>query len=1011
MALRGVVTATRLSGPPRALPAILVIVLLVDQVAQVGTYSGIHYTCRGDLNLGGLVPLHKYDETNQQCGPLRTIGALKRLEAMVFAVDTINRNSSLLPGIDLGFEIYDTCSSNAVTLRDCLNFIPPQRWDGNCSLLRSEELCPDTEPPIVGVVGAQRSGSSVQAAILLGLYHIPQVSYLSTSDELSNVLRYPYFLRTVGPDSYQVEAIADLIEEYGWNYVSFINSDDTYGKSAQQAFRTTAQKLGVCIAITRTVSLYATDETFDDLVVELLTLQTSSHAVVVILFVQLEMAEDIFRAATKAEANRRFIWIGSDGWGNYGDDAVKDYLNATVGAFTLSPLSKRLNEFDDYFHSLNTSSRNPWLREFLEEYTDCSTNGTGAPSCDDPGLISLADDGKVAHETLVMDSVFTFAHALESMRRDLCPNTEQGLCPNMAAIDGDVLHQHLLNTEFQSLANGWISFTKEGNMYGRYAVNHLQMNKTSGEYSFHRVGEWKQSTDKDVPSLKIDPGLPWYLWDGASVDPSTGIPRSVCSNPCKPGEKINRIPDNLCCWTCTACETSEIVVENGTKCQSCIDVDEGKFAWPNADQTVCVDIPNDFVLGEQAWAIAIITVACVCILATLFVLAVYIHNQEMPLIKASSRELSYIIFVGILLSYVTAIVFSIAPSTFVCILRRFGPSIAPSLIYASIATKTIRLFRIFRASKKSAKRPNYIGSMFQVVLSLSVSSLAVVWTVVWLIVDPPSVILKLPNERENILQVTCLMNIVETVGVMVWNVALIIVCCVFAFMTRKLPENYNETRFITFCSFCTLVVYVTFSPIYFTSKEPYYQASYYSAGLIINATVTLTCLFAVKIYALYFVDEDEMNIFTQTRLRANTKTSSARGLQFQTSSSGHTEVHSNPNYVSETGTYLPAAPGGESTNDVNLNEAREDRLRSSSDNSNKSSNSSKASSAGGVMDRLRGTNKVDPSNSRQGSRDTARPNGITSLDKVVRGPGKPSPSVKETKVFFSPDVVECDTHM
>ena len=319
---------------------ILLIILHLISFSGVCSYSGIHYTRRGDLNIGGLVPLHHYDEKNQQCGTLRTLGALKRLEAIVFAVDWINSNTSLLPDINLGFEIFDTCSSNAVTLRDCLNFIPPQRWTGNCSSCNTSDPCPENLPPIVGVVGAQRSGSSVQAAILLGLYQIPQVSYLSTSDELNNVYRYPYFLRTVGPDSFQVAAIVDILVEYGWNYVSFINSDDTYGKSAQQEFRKRAQELKICTAITRTVSLYATDKTFDELVDELLTLQTKSHAIVVILFVQLEMAKDIFDSATRAGANRRFIWIGSDGWGNYGDDAVKGNENATLGKLLMTLLRK-----------------------------------------------------------------------------------------------------------------------------------------------------------------------------------------------------------------------------------------------------------------------------------------------------------------------------------------------------------------------------------------------------------------------------------------------------------------------------------------------------------------------------------------------------------------------------------------------------------------------------------------------------------------------------------------------
>ncbi|XP_038077741.1 metabotropic glutamate receptor 3-like [Patiria miniata] len=969
---------------------------LCEEVASPCGNQDTGYIQEGDLMIGGLIPLHYTNLSDDGlCSPLRSIKALREVEAMVYAINWINRNHTILPGVRLGYHIRDTFYSVSATLRSSLNFIPGSGFG-------------DQDRPVVGVVGARRSSCSEQAAILLGLYRMPQVSYLSTSDVLSNKNRYPYFMRTVSPDIYQVEAIVDLLMEFNWSYVTFISSDEIYGHNGQQEFQRRSTGGDICTSMSsyRTVSPFADQGELDAMIQGLLELQADTDSVVVVLFVDIELARKIFRAARRVGAQRRFIWIGSDGWGNYGEAAIIGFEEATVGAFTLSPLSRRLDDFDEYFHSLNTSSNNPWLREFLEKYTGCSLDG-----CDEPGLIQLADDGKVAHETLVMDSVFTFAHGLDRMRRDLCPEAEEGLCSNMTDIDGDILLKYLLKTEFESLANGWISFTESGNMYGRYAVNHLEMNETTGEYTFQLVGEWKQSTDEDVPNLKIESGLPWYLWDGASVDPTTGIPRSVCSDPCKPGEKINRIPDNLCCWTCTPCEQSEIVAVNGTSCESCIDVDNRRFAWPNADQTVCVDIPSDFILGEQAWAIAIITVACVCVVATIFTLAVYIYNQEMPLIKASSRELSYIIFVGILLSYVTAIVFSIAPSPFVCVLRRLGPSIAASFIYASIATKTIRLFRIFTASKKSAKRPNYIGSMFQVVLSLSVSALAVIWTVIWLIVDPPSVILEMPNERENKLQVTCQLNIVETVGVMVWDVALIIVCCIFAFMTRKLPENYNETRFITFCSFCTLVVYVTFSPIYFTSKEPYYQASYYSAGLIINATVTLTCLFAVKIYALYFVDEDEMNIFTQTRLRANTKTSSSgRGIQFPTtSSSGANEVHFNPNYVTETGRYL-SAPGVEATTDANLNE--ENRLRSSSNNSSKSNNSRASSAGGGVMERLRGTNKVDPSDTTSESRDTARPNGIATLDKVVRGPGKASPSsAKETKVFFSPDVVECDTHM
>lgn len=176
--------------------SILVFLVIAPSFAEVD----ITYKHWGDINLGGLFPVHFYEESVQDCGELRGLDALKRVEAMAYMVRQINDNKTLLPNITLGYEIYDTCSFNAIALKQSLKMIPAQRLTSQC-------LSNTTDGPlplIAGVVGAQRSASSLQAAILFGLYAIPQVSYLSTSDELSNDDRYPYFLRTVPPDRFQV---------------------------------------------------------------------------------------------------------------------------------------------------------------------------------------------------------------------------------------------------------------------------------------------------------------------------------------------------------------------------------------------------------------------------------------------------------------------------------------------------------------------------------------------------------------------------------------------------------------------------------------------------------------------------------------------------------------------------------------------------------------------------------------------------------------------------------------
>ena len=313
--------------------------------------NDINYMMVGDVNLGGLFPLHTYNETAASCGTIRSLSSIKRVEAMVYAIGRVNEDPTILPDITVGFEIYDTCSHDATTLHRCLNFIPPIRETPNVpNCTTADEAAgarqPGNRSPIVGVVGAQRSSSSLQAALLLSRYHIPQVSYLSTSDELSNDRRYPYFLRTVGPDRFQVRAMIDILLHFNWSYVSFIHSDDTYGNSAEQMFTTLASNYSICVGLTRKVSSFDSEDKYDSIITELLDIQRlgthHAHATVVVLFVHLEMAQSIFSASTRLKGARRFIWIGSDSWGNYGEEATSGNEEAALGKAKRQHISQAL---------------------------------------------------------------------------------------------------------------------------------------------------------------------------------------------------------------------------------------------------------------------------------------------------------------------------------------------------------------------------------------------------------------------------------------------------------------------------------------------------------------------------------------------------------------------------------------------------------------------------------------------------------------------------------------------
>lgn len=82
---------------------------------------------------------------------------------------------------------------------------------------------------------------------LTGLFlvsQIPQISYASTAPELSDAARYDFFSRVVPPDSYQAQAMLDIVTAMGWTYVSMLASEGSYGESGVEAFAQASREAG-----------------------------------------------------------------------------------------------------------------------------------------------------------------------------------------------------------------------------------------------------------------------------------------------------------------------------------------------------------------------------------------------------------------------------------------------------------------------------------------------------------------------------------------------------------------------------------------------------------------------------------------------------------------------------------------------------------------------------------------------------------------------------------------------
>ncbi len=117
----------------------------------------------------------------------------------------------------------------------------------------------------------------------------------------------------------------------------------------------------------------------------------------------------------------------------------------------------------------------------------------------------------------------------------------------------------------------------------------------------------------------------------------------------------------------------------------------------------------------------------------------------------------------------------------------------------------------------------------------------------------------MPIPSEKYVELYCHLPIEGLLIPLCFNLILLCLCAVYGFLTRKLPENFNESWYIFVSVSTTAFLWLVFLPTYFTTFYAYHQAALIAFCLIINASLTLICLYVPKIYAIYFISEDNLS--------------------------------------------------------------------------------------------------------------------------------------------------------
>ena len=796
--------------------------------------SGFRNFTNKDFVIGGLFPV--YDCTGSVDGDLEMI------EAMLFAIDRINNDMSLLPNLTIGYDVRDTCNDSLFGLDEATHII---------------RLAEDDSYPLLGIVGPASTSITLAAATGLEQIQVPLIGYGSASATLSDSNLFEYYLRTIPSTNLQANAMVDLVSHFGWEYVSVIFNDDEYGAPGSDAFINRAMQQNICIDTRIDIPpLEASGRNhneFNRSIEKAVTTLLNSVATVIIVFTDEPTVLALFKELSKTNGIRQFVWIASDRWAN--SSLVRNNFPEIVkGTFGFLPRhTAYVEEFDSYFSQLTpiTNIRDVFFQVDIFDDVYCNSVGSGF-DCPE----NLTDDPSYSQKEVIpfiIDAVYVFAHAIQNFLDDNCDsplrwNRTAQQCDGMKQeLNGENMLEYLYNVNFNGIRNQNVSFDENGDPSGVYEIINLQANG-NGQDEYVSVGFWNSAYKENALMLY-----------------STNRRKEIvsrCSEPCKEGH-IHSITNPNCpsCFECIPCVGPTYSMNSSdTNCSLCSDNHWGNN--PLSGSTHCVPVEVRHLDYSSGWSITSMCIASITLIILAVITVIFVMTWNTPVVKSSGREQMVMLLIGIGACCVLIYIIVGPPSTGVCVFQRIGVWLCFSLAFGALLVKIIRVAQIFYSIKSSvAKRPRFTSPIYQVIFTMVIVTGQLILVGIGLGIDPPvverdpEVVLtnsgQKTGEAPEIIETCQQPHTVIFVLLLAYNFLIIVGCTILGLMTMGFPDNFNEAKHVMFTSFTLMVIWVLFVPLYFYAEDEF-QSAVLALGIVLSAVALMAGVFFPRVFIIIF---------------------------------------------------------------------------------------------------------------------------------------------------------------
>ncbi|XP_063302493.1 extracellular calcium-sensing receptor-like [Pelobates fuscus] len=809
-------------------------ILHLPNLLRDGSQSASHYDIQGcslhgsdlvemleegDILIGVVLPFHIYKEYHkimfterppQGSCKIFSFEVFQQFHAMKFAFDEINRSPTLLPNLTLGFQVYDSCSGIQEELDGTLKMLTGQKQGV------PNFLCKKLSP-VSSIIGHSMSSFSILNAHVLGLYRYPQVSYLSTSSVLSDKTHFPSFFRTVPSDAFQIKGLAQLVLHFGWTWVGLVAVDDDYGHQGIPALKQEILRGGACVAFTEYITTNRMEQ-----IPHLTKIVKESTAKVVIVFTTdgetMLLLDEMLRQNVTSK-----LFVASEAWSISKMLSVNKYSSLLSGAIGLSFQSSTIPGFGQFVNSINPfkNTEDPWTNIFWKKALGCK-------KCDHTNVTVSWDN-------------FTFCTGNESM---------------------------------ESIQDSFYDVSNLRSAYNLYKAVHViakslddmkKCRKDKGPFyngscpDFHDFKPWQLSYYVQQVRLTLDNGQE-HFFDMNGDPPAVydivnwqmradGTIRHIKVG----GYDTTKAKENVFHINATAVQWSsyegQVYCENSVDCFKC-----PWNMWPNDQKDTCLLKNREFLSIEEPLGAALAATSVLSSLLPISIVGLFMCYKNTPIVRANNLSLSCLLLMSMSLCFLSSLAFIGYPQREKCIFRQVAFGTVFTLCVSCILAKTLMVVFAFMATKPGSSLKRWAKPLVSYMIIFVSFFLQLIVCISWISFAPPFPTNNIQT-KPGIIIVECDEGSPTAFWCMLGYLSLLAtISFIVAFLARRLPDSFNEAKFITFSMLAFLSVWVSYIPASLSSTGKYTVAMEIFA-ILSSSWALLSCMFVQKCFIILFRPE------------------------------------------------------------------------------------------------------------------------------------------------------------